>query len=258
MLTSIIIPTYNALSLLQETIETIRKHTKDPYELIVVDNGSTDGTLEYLRQQRIITISLPINTGFPAACNWGLRLARGDRLLLLNNDVLVTAGWLRRMHRTLDSDPAIAMVGPMTNYASGKQQIAMEGRYDEFAAQLGTDQNGKYEVVNRIIGFCMLFSRSLMKLIGVLDERFSPGHYEDDDYCYRANQAGCKVVIAKDVFVYHHGSTSFGNYASDDLEELLRRNRKLFKDKWGIDPLELHDTDCRGERHAHSEDSQKE
>nr|WP_208403258.1 glycosyltransferase [Paenibacillus sp. BK720] len=243
---------------MRETVETIRKHTKDPYELIVIDNGSTDGTLEYLRQQRIITISLPVNTGFPAACNWGLRLARGDRLLLLNNDVLVTAGWLRRMNRTLDSDPAVGIVGPMTNYASGKQQIAMDGDYEGFAARLGADQNKKHESVNRIIGFCMLFSRSLMKQIGVLDERFSPGHYEDDDYCYRANQAGFKVVIAKDAFVYHRGSASFGGYASDELEELLRRNRRLFKDKWGIDPLEIHEMDDRGELHAHSDVPEKE
>ncbi|MCK9860552.1 glycosyltransferase family 2 protein [Paenibacillus sp. ATY16] len=257
MLTSIIIPTYNALSHLREAIGTIRKHTKEPYELIVIDNGSTDGTLDYLKQQRIIAISLPVNTGFPAACNWGMRLARGDRLLLLNNDVLVTSEWLGRMHSVLDSDPAIGLVGPMTNYASGRQQIAMTGRYDEFAERLKIDENGQCEFVNRIIGFCMLFSRSLMQTIGQLDERFSPGHYEDDDYCYRAYRAGYRVAVAKDAFVYHHGSASFGRYDGEALEELVERNRRLFMNKWGIDPLELHDENGKGERHANSDASQK-
>ncbi|MCM3626014.1 glycosyltransferase family 2 protein [Paenibacillus glycanilyticus] len=252
MLTSIIIPTYNALPLLRETISSIRRHTKELYELIVVDNGSTDGTLDFLKQQRIITISLPANTGFPAACNWGLRLARGEWLVLLNNDVLVTAEWLSRMQRTYDRDASIGIVGPLTNYASGRQQVAMTARYEEFAAQLSAEQDGKQEKVNRIIGFCMLFSRTFMKKVGLLDEQFSPGHFEDDDYCYRAYLAGYRVVIAKDAFVYHHGSASFGSYAEDDIRQLLERNRQLFMDKWGIDPLELSDEDIKGERHEHS------
>ncbi|GLX71213.1 glycosyltransferase family 2 protein [Paenibacillus glycanilyticus] len=252
MLTSIIIPTYNALPMLRDTIGSIRKHTKESYELIVIDNGSTDGTLDYLKQQRIITISLPANTGFPAACNWGLRLARGERLLLLNNDVLVTSEWLSRLHRAYEADPWMGIVGPMTNYASGRQQIAMSGRYDEFAAQLRVTQDGKMEKVNRIIGFCMLFSRALLQKIGMLDEQFSPGHFEDDDYCYRAWRAGYKVMIAKDVFIYHHGSASFGSYAKEDLEPILARNRELFIQKWGIDPIQLAGEDNKGERHEHS------
>lgn len=249
VLTSIIIPTYNALPLLRGTIGSIRKHTtKELYELIVVDNGSTDGTLDYLKQERIITISLPENTGFPAACNWGLRLARGERLLLLNNDALVTEEWLSRLHRAYDADASIGIVGPMTNNASGRQQISMTGRYEDYAARLRVEQNGKQEQANRVIGFCMLFSRAFMQKIGMLDERFSPGHF-DDDYCYRAYQAGYKVVIAKDAFVYHHGSASFGSYPREDIQQLLERNRQLFMDKWGLDPLVLLSEDIKGERH---------
>jgi Predicted glycosyltransferases len=250
MLTSIIIPTYNAHALLQSTIDSIRKHTKEDYELIVVDNGSTDGTLDYLKQQQIITISLPENTGFPVACNWGLRLARGDRLLLLNNDVLVTAEWLYRLNRTYDTVSNMGIIGPMTNYASGKQQITLDGRYDEFAAKLRAEQDGQWEPVNRIIGFCMLFSRQMMQQIGMLDERFSPGHFEDDDYCLRIRWAGAQVAIAKDVFVYHHGSASFGGYAREDIESLLARNRQLFMNKWGIDPLVILEEEHKGEYHA--------
>ncbi|CAM3138454.1 glycosyltransferase family 2 protein [Paenibacillus lupini] len=253
MLTSIIIPTYNSLSLLRRTVESIRKHTQEDYELIVIDNGSTDGTLEFLKQQHIITISLPLNTGFPTACNWGLRLARGEWLLLLNNDVLVTPEWLTRMHRTYKADPHIGIIGPMTNYASGKQQIKMEGRYDEFAAGLRKEQDMKWEPVNRIIGFCMMFSREMLKRIGMLDERFSPGHFEDDDYCLRVRHAGYEVVMAKDVFVYHHGSASFKQYDQEVLETLLARNRQLFIDKWGADPVELAGEDIKGEHHANTD-----
>ncbi|WP_338555859.1 glycosyltransferase family 2 protein [Paenibacillus sp. KS-LC4] len=239
MLTSIIIPTYNRLPLLQEAIYSIRSSTPEQYELIIVDNGSTDGTIEYLREQQITFIGLPSNQGFPAACNWGLRLARGDQLLLLNNDVLVAPGWLGKLRQALGSSKQIGIAGPMSNFVSGKQQIEMRGNYVEMAEQLAAEYAGDYEEVSRLVGFCLLFSRELMDQIGLLDERFSPGHYEDDDYCYRARQAGYRLLMAKDTFVFHHGSASFKQEGQEAVERLLARNRMLFTDKWGVDPQQF-------------------
>lgn len=236
MLTSIIIPTFNGLSLLREAVESIRQCTTEPYELIIVDNGSTDGTIAYLQQQRILFVSLPENTGFPVACNWGLKLARGDYLLLLNNDVLVTDKWLSKLLQVFKANDSVGIAGPMSNYVSGRQQMPMEGSYTEAAARIGLDAAGQYEQVNRVIGFCMLFSRELMNRIGLLDEQFSPGHFEDDDYCYRARLAGYHIAIAKDAFVYHHGSASFIRQDREAVERLLERNRQLFISKWGVDP----------------------
>ncbi|GGG83373.1 glycosyltransferase family 2 protein [Paenibacillus radicis (ex Gao et al. 2016)] len=235
-LTSIIIPTYNGLPLLREAVASIRNCTTEPYELIVVDNGSTDGTIAYLQEQNINFISHPGNTGFPIACNWGLRLARGEYILLLNNDVLVSKHWLGNMLQHFRRDAAVGIVGPLSNYVSGRQQIEMTGNDVETAARLLNEHRGEYEVVKRVIGFCMLFSRDLLQRVGLLDERFSPGHFEDDDYCYRASLAGYRIVIAKDTFVFHHGSASFKQGDREALNELLARNRQLFIDKWGVDP----------------------
>ncbi|KKO54276.1 glycosyltransferase family 2 protein [Paenibacillus sp. DMB20] len=236
-LTSIIIPTYNGRELLKDCIYSIKKYTDKPYEIIVVDNGSTDGTADVCRQEGITFISLAGNAGFPAACNKGLRIATGDSLLLLNNDVIVSRNWLTNMLGCLYSSPEIGIVGPLTNYASGKQQIDMPyTNVDDMAHQLNESDAQKWLQVDRLVGFCFLFKRQLLERIGFLDERFSPGHFEDDDYCHRARNAGYTFRIAGDVFIYHRGSASFGKQGTSEIKNLIERNRQKFIDKWGIDP----------------------
>jgi len=236
-LTSIIIPNYNGLSVLKPCVESIIRHVHTPYEVIVVDNGSRDGSAEYCLNQRLRVISLPDNRGFPAACNLGMLAAIGDELLLLNNDTLMTRGALDNMLRCLYSRDDIGIVGPMSNYASGRQQIQEPfTSVDEMAARWNVPDSGKWQEVQRIVGLCFLFRRVLMERIGLLDERFSPGHYEDDDYCYRARQAGYRLMIAGDSFVFHHGSASFQKEGSELMQRLIELNRQKFVDKWGVDP----------------------
>lgn len=240
--TSIIIPTHNAIHLLQRTVSAIRLHTDEnetPYELIVVDNGSTDGTCEWCVKERINLISLPVNTGFPVACNKGMRIASGDYLLLLNNDVIVSRGWLSGMLRALNSSSDVGMAGPVTNYASGKQQVGYavsESQFHGIAAAIRREQQGRTEPTLRLVGFCMLFKRELYERIGELDERFAPGHYEDDDYCLRARMNGFGLLMCHDVLVYHQGSASFKRGNPEELQALIARNRGLFVEKWQIDP----------------------
>lgn len=239
-LTSIIIPSYNEQDFLQECIYSIKQHTTTPYEIIVVDNGSIDGTLDYSQREDITLISLPHNVGFPTACNLGLSIACGDALLLLNNDVQVSQNWLTNMLKCLYSSHDIGVVGPTTNYASGKQQVNIPfTNLADMAAELNQPDPRKWEKVDRIVGLCFLFRRELMDQIGLLDEQFSPGHYEDDDFCYRAKQAGYQNMLAGDVFIYHQGSVSFAKQGEAYVEQLLKTNRQKFFNKWGIHPDEV-------------------
>lgn len=235
--TSIIIPTFNGRELLKDCIYSIKRHTNEPYEIIVVDNGSSDGTVDICRQEGITFISLANNIGFPAACNKGLKIATGDTLLLLNNDVIVTRNWLQNMLNCLNSETKIGIVGPLTNYASGKQQIDMPyTSLEEMSNQLNEPDASKWLQVDRIVGLCFLFKRELMDRIGLLDERYSPGHFEDDDYCYRARNTGYTFRIAGDVFVFHHGSASFAKQDMSQVKHLIDTNKQKFMDKWGVDP----------------------
>jgi GT2 family glycosyltransferase/2-polyprenyl-3-methyl-5-hydroxy-6-metoxy-1,4-benzoquinol methylase/tetratricopeptide (TPR) repeat protein len=237
-MTSIVIVTHNQLSYTQKCIDSIRQFTDEQYELVLVDNGSSDGTRDFLRTiEGATVIANPGNRGFPAAANQGIRAARGDQVLLFNNDTLVTTGWLRRMLDALVSDPKIGLVGPCSNSVSGPQQVAVT--YDEiesldgFAWDWGETHSQQRREVDRLVGFCLLIERSVIESIGLLDEQFGIGNFEDDDYCRRAIQAGFKAVIAQDAFIHHFGSRTFR--ASDiDYAALLKENKQRFDEKWRV------------------------
>jgi GT2 family glycosyltransferase len=245
-LTSIIIPTYNALSMLQDVIQSIAQHTdarETPYEIIVVDNGSQDGTAAWCARQGLQVLSLPANTGFPTACNQGLKFALGSDLMLLNNDVLVADGWLSGLTRTLHQAPDIGIVGPKSNYVHGKQKLDTPldnvAEYPARAAAMRDDPALQAPLeVQRLVGFCFLFTRTLYDAIGELDERFSPGHYEDDDYCMRARLSGYRLFIDNAVFVYHKGNVSFD--VAGNKQQHVEAGRRKYIEKWNVDPAKFH------------------
>ncbi|MBB6736012.1 glycosyltransferase family 2 protein [Cohnella zeiphila] len=240
MRSSILIPTNNRLDLLQRCVESIRRYTDSEYEVIVIDNGSTDGTVSWCLREGLIFVSLARNEGFPVACNKGLRAASGDTIVLLNNDTVVSARWLGNLNAALYSSPEIGMVGPVTNYASGKQKVdypfADLDEFQRIAEAVNRSDPARWRRVERLVGICLAFRRELLGRIGPLDERFTPGHYEDDDFCLRARLHGFGLLLCPDVFIYHEGSASFRREGAERQTELVNRNYRLFMEKWNIDP----------------------
>ncbi len=240
-LTSIVIVTHNELPYTRRCVDSIRRGTDEPHELIFVDNGSTDGTTEYLHALPGATVIVnSTNRGFPAAANQGLRAARGGQVLLLNNDTVVPAGWLRRLLAPLAEDPRIGLVGPCSNAVSGPQQVPSTYHHldelDAFAQEWAAAHAGERAEIGRLVGFCLLIRRELLDQIGYLDERFGVGCFEDDDYCRRAIQAGYRAVIARDAFLHHFGSQTFRG-SGQDLGAILRHNEELFRAKWASTAL---------------------
>jgi GT2 family glycosyltransferase len=240
---SIIIVTYNNLELTQLCVESIFRNTTYPnYEVIIIDNASTDDTRNYLRYLSRSKPSVKVvlnddNLGFAAANNQGLRLAQGGCLVLLNNDTVVPKGWVEPMLRHLES-PLIGLVGPVTNSAGNEAKIdvvysnleQMEDFSDRYTAQ----RRGRIFDISVLAMFCIAMRREVFEEIGFLDEKFGVGMFEDDDYSRRAQNLGYRTVCAEDAFVHHYGQASFKKLiASGKYQELWDRNQAYFESKWG-------------------------
>lgn len=236
-LTSIIILTYNQLKYTILCLDSLLEYTDLPYELILIDNGSTDGTLEYLKSfENAKIISNQTNLGFSKGVNQGIRVAEGDYILLLNNDTIVAKNWLSNQLNCLNNQPEIGIVGPRSNYAGGEQggiigDFNTIDKIIEFSNCFNQPDPGKWFETYVIVGFCMLIKREVISDIGLFDEDFLYGMGEDNDYCQRALIKGYKLYCAGDTFVYHFGSQTFkGNNL--DLNRIFNENRERFLKKW--------------------------
>jgi GT2 family glycosyltransferase/glycosyltransferase involved in cell wall biosynthesis len=249
---SIIILTHNAFEYTVKCIESIFSHTKELFELIVVDNGSTDGTLEYLESEargrgpgdQIKIIKNKENLGFAAGNNQGMAAARGNYILLMNNDIVVTPGWLERMISCAERNPNIGIVGPMSNYVSGPQlvknvtyDIQTLNGLEDFATKFSNQHRWTIPTLFEGGGFLHADQKGCHRKIGGMDDSYGLGNFEDDDFSIRATLAGFESWIAKDCFIHHFGSRTFIG-AKIDYRESLNRNWEIFKKKWNF-PKEM-------------------
>jgi GT2 family glycosyltransferase/tetratricopeptide (TPR) repeat protein len=242
-LVSIIILAHNQLRDTQHCLASIERHTSLSHELILVDNGSTDGTSQYFRNyaakhSHVRVIFNRANLGFSAGNNQGLACARGESILLLNNDTVVTPGWLERMLTHLHLYPDCGLVGPVSNSVSGPQLVSTANyssldQLPKFATQWCATHAGQSTEAARLVGFCLLFRRAVMEKIGGLDPQYGSGNFEDDDFCIRAGLAGFKLRIALDSFVHHTGGQTFKG-AKIDYRASMERNWAVFKAKWAM------------------------
>jgi GT2 family glycosyltransferase/glycosyltransferase involved in cell wall biosynthesis len=241
---SIIVVAYNNLALTRLCLESILRYTEYPnYEIIVVDNNSSDGTQGYLRRlaaehSRVRIILNSKNEGFARANNQGIALGTGQYLVLLNNDTVVPPGWLSRLLRHLE-DPGVGMVGPVTNFAGNEARIEVSYRtYAEmltFAREHTHLHDGQAADIEVLAMFCVALRRETYEAMGPLDEQFRIGMFEDDDYAQRIRAAGLRVVCAADVFVHHFGQAAFKKLISDGrYEELFDENRRRYEAKWNL------------------------
>lgn len=238
---SIIVVTRDNLPVLRLCLESVLAAAEEPQELIVVDNGSVDGTPRYLAElaqenPAVRVIRNSENRGFAAGCNQGLAAAVGEVLVLLNDDAAVSDGWLGRLIACMER-PGVGMVGPTTNRTGNEAQIDSDyhtwGEFISFAEARASKHAGEAFEIEMLTMFCVAMPRAVFEQVGPLDERFEIGLLEDDDYSRRVRDAGHGLLCADDTFVHHFGEASFGKLVpTGEYGQVLEANRARFAEKW--------------------------
>lgn len=236
---SIIMLTYNAIEYTKKCVKSILRFTKYPYEIIFVDNASTDGSLQYLRElvdqnENFRLIENKTNKGFAGGNNQGVAVAEGKYVMLLNNDVLVSEDWLTRLVTSLEKHDKIGIVGPVTNHISGRQSYT--GQYEgddylQFEKFIRKENKGKLTPRRRLAGFAMLMRKNVFEDVNGFDETFGVGNFEDDDLSLKVRSKGFALMVDESVFIHHYGSQTFKANKIDILENLNER-MPIFTKKW--------------------------
>ncbi len=240
---SVVVLTHGNLALTRDCLASLERCREGvELEVIVVDNASTDGTPEFLSawaagrgDARVILNAA--NLGFAAGNNVGLAAAGGDYLVILNNDTVVTPWWAWRLVGHLRNEPAIGVIGALTNNIGNEARVATTyASLDAMPAQaerITRPNVGRWFALHTAAFFCVMLPRTTYERCGPLCEDYGVGMFEDDDYCRRVQQAGLVVACAEDVFVHHHLSASFDRLGEARKRELFETNQAIYESKWG-------------------------
>ena len=231
---SIVLLAYNNINYTRDCVESIIKHTNNiDYELILVDNGSTDGTKEYFESiPNAKVIHLKYNIHLVKGFNIGLMAAEGKYSAAVCNDFIFTPNWLYNLILCIESDPTIGFVSPGATSISNMQQIDIpfnsKEEFEKEAERYNVSNSRKWEERVVLLPNVLCCPTALLDSIGYYDTRFYRGEFLDDDISFRIRRAGYKLIYCGDTITHHYGSlTTSIDHQSNSLEE----GRKTFYEK---------------------------
>lgn len=230
----IVIPVWNQPEITKRCSDSIIKLTIYPYRIIFVDNGSQKETADLLKglsespASDIILIRNEENAGFARAVNQGIKRSDSEYICVMNNDTFVTKGWLGEMMLVMNAHPKIGLLNPSSN-TLGQRPSGSES-VNDYAATL-KKFTGRIQELYTCRGFCMLIRKKVIDSVGLLDETYGLGYFEETDFCIRAKGESFMAARAKAAYVYHDENVSFKALGAGG--ELFKRNEKIFFEKWG-------------------------
>lgn len=232
----IVIPVWNLKKHTKRCVESLVRNTEHPFRLIMVDNGSERPTKEYLevlkkdtRLNNYTLIRNEQNLGYTKATNQGMRVSDSAYVCLLNNDTVLTKGWLGEMVKVAESSGEIGIVNPSSNNLGIYKPWYLF--LDRYATDLMRKHSGQYIEMATAVGFCFLIKREVIKKIGILSDQYGDGNFEDTEYAIRAGRNGYKSAIARGSYVYHkiHGSFDM----IEDWEDMFDNTQEMFYELFG-------------------------
>jgi len=236
---SIIIPVYNQWLYTVNCLKSILENTNADYEVIVVDDASSDETAEILSEvDNLRLIKNEQNKGFVESCNRGAQESKGKYILFLNNDTMVTENWLPPLLDTIKRDD-VGAVGSKLVYSNGLLQEAGSIVWNDGSAWgygRGDDPDRpEYNYLREVdycSGACLLVKRELFEKTGGFDERFKPGYYEDNDLCFSLRSLGYKVMYQPMSVIVHFEGITSGTDTSSGIKRYQEINKPKFVEKW--------------------------
>jgi GT2 family glycosyltransferase/glycosyltransferase involved in cell wall biosynthesis len=238
---SIVIPVYNHC---QHTFACLRALTAHPpaiaCEILVIDDGSSDETAAWMTQIKGLRYHLrPQNGGFIAACNDGLRLSRGQYVVLLNNDTVPQPGWLDALLETFQTVPNAGLVGAQLLYPDGRLQESGGVVFNDGSCwsygRFESAEDPRYASLrdtDYCSGAALALPRALFEQLDGLDTRYAPAYYEDTDLAFQVRAAGYRVLVQPASRVVHDEGTSNGTDTNSGVKAYQVRNQKVFAGKW--------------------------
>jgi GT2 family glycosyltransferase len=227
----IVIPFLNEGEMTGRCIDAVRLHTKD-YRMILIDDGSTPEECEIVKSkcsQDTVLLHNPGNKGFVISINNGWKFSETSMIAILNNDAEVTPKWLAKLSTYMLNHPRCGIVGAITEKI-GIPWRPLWGRFPN----PGEAANASREIYRPVRGcvpfFCTLFRRSMINKVGFLDEEFSPGLGDDDDYCDRARLGGWETGVLMNTWVHHRHRTSMSKIPN--MTEMQKEHIALFWKKY--------------------------
>lgn len=218
----IIIPVYNQTELTRACLESIKKNSDLPHNIIIIDNASGSQTRDFLEKAKAESPNITLirngeNLGWVKAINQGIKASRAPYICIMNNDTVVrSGGWLSGLVTVALMSRDIGLINPRFEI---KKKVPADEPFIE---------------IDFCRGYCVLIKREVIDRIGGLDESYGLGYYDDDDLSVRAIRAGYRCVRANSVFVEHIGDSTFSDLFKDEKRrELHEKNKKLFYSKWG-------------------------
>jgi len=232
-LVSIVILNCNGLEDIKGCFKSIGEKTAyRPFEIIVVDNGSKDASVPFLKEMKRkgVIQSLILNKenrGFGPGNNQGIAVAKGEIVFLLNNDTFVTSNWLENLVKITERFPKAGIVGPHFPPVDKKNIIFGGGYIDDAGRPHDSMKKGEH-FAEQVSGGAFLIKRPVIDAIGFLDKGFAPIYFEESDYCARARRAGFKVLFSPKSKILHNESASTKKQTSKWRFVTINKNRQRF------------------------------
>ncbi len=234
---SVVIPVYNQYDFTVECLKSIAYYRPEvPFEIIIADDASTDKTRNIEQEiNGIRVIRTPGNYGFLKNVKNTIPYAKGEYIFLMNNDMLVTEGWLDSLYKTITSDDKIGIVGSLNLNIDGSIQEFGSALDKNARSHINKIKNIKPEELNaKEVQYCsgcsILFSKTDWESLGGFDDRFCPAYYEDTDFNFSMQYIlGKKIICQPKSKIYHIRSLTY----STEGQKLSEKNRIQFLEKWG-------------------------